>query len=51
MKGLKIKSHAQHLTFKFNKRTELLVGMHNKAPSVAAMCVNYPDRSPLRING
>jgi hypothetical protein len=32
--------------FEFDKRTELFVGMHNKAPSVVAMRVNNPDRSP-----
>jgi hypothetical protein len=38
------------LTLKFNKRAELFVGMHNKAFSVAALCINNPDRSPVGIN-
>jgi hypothetical protein len=37
--------------FKFDKCPELFVGVHNKACSVAALCFNDPDRSPLRING
>jgi hypothetical protein len=37
--------------FKFDKRAELFVGAHNKAPSVVAVRVKNPDRSPLRING
>jgi hypothetical protein len=37
-------------TFKFNKRAELFVGVHNEAPPVAAMCVCNPDRSPLGID-
>ena|SRR5436190_3443806 len=37
--------------FKFNKRAELFVGVHNKALSVAAMRVCNPDRSPAGING
>jgi hypothetical protein len=49
--GFKIKHHAQHLTFKFNKRAELFVGVRDKAPSVAAVRVNNPDRSSLGING
>jgi hypothetical protein len=35
--------------FKFNKRAELFLGVHNKAPSVVAVCVNNPDCSPLTI--
>jgi len=41
----------RYLTFEFNERTELFVRVHNKAPSVAALCLNNPDRSPLAING
>jgi hypothetical protein len=44
---------AQCLTshsFKFNKRAELFVCGHNKAPSVV-LRVNNPDHSPLGING
>jgi hypothetical protein len=33
--GFEIKRHGQHLTFKFNKRGEYLVGMDNEALSVA----------------
>jgi hypothetical protein len=36
------------LTFKFNKRAQLFVGAHNKAPSIVAMSVNNPDRAPSR---
>jgi hypothetical protein len=39
----------QHLTFKFNKRAELFLGVHNKAPSVVAVRVNNPDCSPFAI--
>ena len=34
-----------------NKCRELFVGVHNKAPSVVAVRVNNPDRSPVGING
>jgi hypothetical protein len=37
--------------FQFYKRGQLFVGVHNKAPSVVAMCVGNPDRSPVRIHG
>src|SRR5216110_658919 len=37
--------------FQSYKRAQLFVGVHNKAPSVVAMCVGNPDRSPLTING
>jgi len=37
--------------FKFQKRGQLFVRVHNEPLSVAAMRVNNPDRSPLRING
>jgi hypothetical protein len=37
--------------FQFQKRSQLFVGVHNKALSVAAMRVSNPDRSPLRIKG
>jgi hypothetical protein len=48
---LEIKRHGQNLTFEFNKRAELFVGMHNKALSVVAVCVDNPDCSPAGING
>ena len=35
----------------FNKRAEFFVGVHDEPLSVAAMRVNNPDRSPLRIHG
>jgi hypothetical protein len=38
-------------SFKFDKRAELLIGVHNKARSVVPMRVSNPDRSPLGING
>ncbi len=49
MNGFGIKRHCQNLTLKFNKRGELFVGVHNKAPSVAAMRVSNPDCSPFGI--
>jgi hypothetical protein len=39
------------VTLKFNKGAEFFVGVHNKPPSVVAVRVNNPDRSPLTING
>jgi hypothetical protein len=33
--------------FQFNKRAELFIGVHNKAPSVVAMRVSNPDCIPL----
>ena len=35
--------------FKFNKRAELFVGVHNEPFSVTAMCIGIPDRSPVGI--
>jgi hypothetical protein len=35
----------------FSKRSQLLAGGHNETPSIAAMRVNNPDCSPLRIDG
>jgi hypothetical protein len=29
--------------FQFQKRAELFIGVHNKAPSVVAVCVYNPD--------
>jgi hypothetical protein len=37
--------------FEFDKRSQLFIRTNNETLSVAAMCVNNPDRSPLRING
>jgi hypothetical protein len=31
-------------------RSQLFVGMHNKALSVIAVCINDPDRSPFKIH-
>jgi len=36
--------------FKFNKRSQLFVGLHNEMLPIIAMCVSNPDRSPVRIN-
>ena len=36
--------------FKFQKRDQQFLRVHNETPSVAAMCVCNPDRSPARIN-
>jgi hypothetical protein len=35
----------------FHKRSQLLAGAHNETPSIAAMRVNNPGCSPLRIDG
>jgi hypothetical protein len=32
------------------KRGQLFLGPHDEMLSIAAVCVNNPDRSPLRIN-
>jgi len=32
--------------FQFHKRSQLLIRAHNETPSVAAIGVNNPDRSP-----
>jgi hypothetical protein len=37
--------------FRLNKRSQLFIGVHNKALTVAAMRVSNPDRSPARIHG
>jgi hypothetical protein len=37
--------------FEFQKCRQLFIGLYNEPVSVAAMWVNNPDRSPLRING
>ena len=50
MNGFEIKRHGQHLTLKFNKRAEYFVGMRNKAPSVAPVRVNNPDRLTVGID-
>jgi hypothetical protein len=44
--GFEIKRHGQRLSFKFNKRTEYFIGPDDETPSVAAVRVNNPDRSP-----
>jgi len=33
--------------FQFQKRRQLFIGSHNQTPSVVAVRVNNPDRSPL----
>jgi len=35
----------------FHQRRQLFIGTHDETLSVAAVCVNNPDRSPLGING
>jgi hypothetical protein len=37
--------------FEFHERGHLFIRTHNETLSVAAMRVNNPDRSPLRVNG
>jgi hypothetical protein len=44
-------SAIQNRRFKFNKRTQLFVRVHNVTLPVAAMCVSNPDCSPARIHG
>jgi hypothetical protein len=41
----------QRLPFKFDKRGQFFIRLHNETPSIAAMCVSNPDRLPLGING
>jgi hypothetical protein len=36
--------------FKFDKRRQLFIRVHNETLSVAAMCVRDPGRSPVGIN-
>jgi hypothetical protein len=36
--------------FKFDKRRQFLISVHNETLSVAAMRVSNPDRSPVGIN-
>jgi hypothetical protein len=37
--------------FEFQKSSQLFIRARNEALSVAAVCINNPDRSSLRING
>jgi len=46
----KVRHFSGRDSFKFKKRCELFVGVHNKTPSVVAVRVNNPDRSPVGIN-
>jgi hypothetical protein len=36
--------------FKFQKRSQLFIGVHNETLSIVAMCVCNPDRSLTGIN-
>ena len=36
--------------FKFQKPSQLFIGVHNETLPVVAMCVCNPDRAPVRIN-
>jgi hypothetical protein len=36
--------------FQFHKRAEYFVGAHDETPSVVAVSVNNPDRSPVGVN-
>jgi len=36
--------------FKFKKHSQLFIRSHSETLSVAAMCVNNPDRLPVGIN-
>jgi hypothetical protein len=42
-------AQATDIRFQFEKRSQLFVGVHNKALSVAAMRINNPDCSALTI--
>ena len=35
--------------FQLNKGSQLPISLHNETLSIAAMCVNNPDRSPSKI--
>jgi hypothetical protein len=35
-------------SFKFEKRGQLFIGVHNETPSVIAMCISNEDRPPGR---
>jgi hypothetical protein len=37
--------------FKFEKRSQLFIGIHNATFSIAAMGISNPDRWPARIHG
>jgi hypothetical protein len=37
--------------FKFEKRSQLFIRVHNVTLSIVAMRVNNPDRSPVGIHG
>jgi len=37
------------MTFEFNKRAELFVGTHDKAPSIVTVCVCDPGQSAASI--
>jgi hypothetical protein len=36
--------------FQFQKCSQLFIRVHNETLPVIAVCINNPDRSPLRIN-
>jgi len=37
--------------FQFQKRSQVYIGLHNKALSVLAVRVSNPDCSPVRVYG
>jgi hypothetical protein len=37
--------------FQFNKSSQLFIRSHNATLSVVAVCISYPDRSPVAIHG
>ena len=37
------------LFFQFHKRRQPFIGTPNETPSIIAMCVSNPDRSPLTV--
>ncbi len=42
---------AANRRFQFHKSGQLFVRTHNEAPSIVAMRVSNPDRSPVGIHG
>jgi hypothetical protein len=44
-------AHSQNRRIKFQEGSQLFVGVHNEALTVAAMCVSHEDRLPFAIYG
>jgi hypothetical protein len=39
----------RHLALEFDESSQLFIRVHNETPSVVAVCVSNPDRSPFPI--